>query len=83
MAPSERHSKIIAYGQAYELLSAALKQFPREMWQYKPGPERWSIHEIMVHLADSEANSYIRCGGSSPSRVPRSWPMTRIGGPNH
>lgn len=61
MAPSERHSKIIAYGQAYELLSAALKQFPREMWQYKPGPERWSIHEIMVHLADSEANSYIRC----------------------
>jgi len=61
MTPAERHSKIIAYGQAYEWLSAALKQFPREMWQYKPGPERWSIHEIMVHLADSEANSYIRC----------------------
>jgi len=31
------------------------------MWQYKPGPDRWSIHEIIVHLADSEANSYIRC----------------------
>jgi hypothetical protein len=61
MTPAERHSKLIAYGQAYEWLSAALKQFPSEMWQYKPGPERWSIHEIMVHLADSEANSYIRC----------------------
>lgn len=61
MTPAERHTKIAAYGEAPERLMRALKQFPKEMWQYKPGPDRWSIHEILVHLADSEANSYIRC----------------------
>jgi hypothetical protein len=61
MSSAARPSKIAAYGKGYELLRDALKQFPKEMWQYKPGPERWSIHEIIVHLADSEANSYVRC----------------------
>jgi DinB superfamily len=61
MTPAERHSKIALYQQADELLTRALNQFPKEMWQYKPGPDRWSIHEIIVHIADSEANSYIRC----------------------
>jgi hypothetical protein len=61
MSPAERHSKIALYQEAYELLNRALKQFPREMWQYKLGPDRWSIHEILIHIADSEANSYIRC----------------------
>jgi hypothetical protein len=54
-------SENAAYREAYELLAGALKQFPKEMWQYKPGPDRWSIHEIIVHITDSEANSYIRC----------------------
>jgi hypothetical protein len=31
------------------------------MWTFKPSPEWWSIHEIVVHIADSEANSYVRC----------------------
>ena len=61
MTPAERHSKITLYQQAYEPLTGALNQFPKEMWQYKPGPDRWSIHEIIVHITDSEANSYIRC----------------------
>jgi hypothetical protein len=61
MTPAERHPKIAAYREAHELLAGALNQFPQEMWQYKPGPDRWSIHEIIVHIADSEVNSYIRC----------------------
>src|SRR5271156_5820621 len=43
------------------MLSAALRQFPKKMWLYKPSPDRWSIHEIILHLADSEAGSYVRC----------------------
>jgi hypothetical protein len=61
LTPAERQQKIAAYGQAHELLAGALKNFPRDMWSYKPGPARWSIHEILAHIADSEANSYIRC----------------------
>jgi hypothetical protein len=57
----ERLQKIESYGQAYAKLIAALPRFPREMWQYRSASDRWTIHEIIVHLADSEANSYARC----------------------
>ncbi len=61
MTNAERSTKIESYGAAYEMLLAALPHFPREMWQYRAAPEDWTIHEIVVHLADSEANSYMRC----------------------
>ncbi len=61
MKPEERAKKIEAYGSAHPQLVAALADFPREMWQFRPSPDRWTIHEIIVHIADSEANSYIRC----------------------
>ncbi|MBP7688978.1 MAG: DinB family protein [Thermoflexales bacterium] len=57
---AERHRKIESYGQAHQILTAALAQFPREMWQYRAAPDRWTIHEVIVHITDSEANSYIR-----------------------
>ena len=61
MTPEERDRKIESYGTAYDKLLSALEDFPREMWQFRPTPERWTIHEIIVHITDSEANSYIRC----------------------
>jgi len=61
MTPQERKSKIRSYGKAYAEVRQALRKFPKRMWKYKPAPDRWSIHEIIVHLADSEANSFIRC----------------------
>jgi hypothetical protein len=61
MTPEERKEKLDAYARAAAELDAALERFPREMWSFKPGPDRWSIHEVLLHLADSEANSYIRC----------------------
>ncbi len=61
MTHAERLQKIESYGQAYDKLIAALPYFPREMWQYRPAPDRWTIHEIIIHIADSEANSYARC----------------------
>ena len=60
MTQTERLARIESYGRAYDQLTVALNEFPREMWQYKPSPDRWSIHEIIIHLADSEANSFIR-----------------------
>lgn len=61
MTPADRQQKIEAYGQAHATLVEGLTAFPRAMWSYKPAPDRWSIHEILVHIADSEANSYVRC----------------------
>src|SRR5512142_1835394 len=61
MTPAERRNKIRSYGKAHAELKQALRKFPKRMWKFKPAPDRWSIHEIIVHMADSEANSYVRC----------------------
>ena len=61
MNSEQRSSKIESYGNAYTQLVAALELFPREMWQFRDEHGCWSIHEHLVHIADSEANSYIRC----------------------
>ena len=61
MTSETRKQKIESYGNAYSVLTDALKQFPREMWQFRDEHGCWSIHEHVVHVTDSEANSYIRC----------------------
>ncbi len=61
MTSDERRQKIELYGSAYTLLTEGLKRFPKEMWTFKPSPRDWSVHELIVHIADSEANSYVRC----------------------
>lgn len=61
MTKQERDLLIDSYGKAYDTLVEGLEKFPEEMWKWKPAPDKWSIHEIMVHITDSEANSYIRC----------------------
>jgi hypothetical protein len=61
MMPEERNINIQSYGTAYQRLLSALQRFPVKMWQFRPTPDRWTIHEIIIHIADSEANSYIRC----------------------
>jgi DinB superfamily len=59
--PMKRNEKIELFGKAYDLLIEALPKYPREMWQFKPSPKDWSIHQIIVHITDSEANSFVRC----------------------
>lgn len=59
---SEDRAKLIDnYGKASGQIAEAISQFPVEMWQFKPTANQWSIHEIIIHLADSEVNSYHRC----------------------
>jgi len=60
MTSKERTEKIAHHGNAYNLLTEALTRFPREMWHFRPSSDDWTIHEIVVHITDSEANSYIR-----------------------
>jgi uncharacterized damage-inducible protein DinB len=71
MTPAERAARIESYGSAHDQLQAALRQFPKEMWHFKAAHDPWSIHEIVVHITDSEANSYIRArrGIAEPGSV--------------
>lgn len=56
----ERNEKIELYGRGFDMLMETLNAIPREAWQFKPEPKEWSIHEVIVHLADSETNSALR-----------------------
>lgn len=60
MDAQERAVKIELYGRGYDLLIETLQDIPREMWTFKPEPNEWSVHEILVHLADSESNAALR-----------------------
>lgn len=60
MNKKERDEKIELYGRGHDLLLQTLKDIPQEMWQFKPEPKEWSVHEILVHLADSESNAALR-----------------------
>ena len=61
MTPQERARKLESYRDAHALLVDSLNEFPAEMWQFRDEHGCWSIHEHIVHITDSEANSYIRC----------------------
>ena len=60
MDKSERNQLIEIYKTSFSEFETALDKIPQEMWTFKPEPKEWSVHEIIVHLADSETNSYIR-----------------------
>lgn len=61
MTPEERTRRIESYGAAGDELRDALRSIPREAWDFRPEPGKWTIREIIVHLADAEAHGYIRC----------------------
>ena len=60
MDKSERDEKIELYGRGFELLKAALTEVPAKAMKWKPEPKEWSVHEIIIHIADSESNSALR-----------------------
>src|SRR5947207_12034101 len=60
LTAAERATMIERYARGPALLAAALAKVPRDAVQWKPGPDRWSAHEIIVHCADSETNAHMR-----------------------
>ncbi|MFN8410834.1 MAG: DinB family protein [Anaerolineales bacterium] len=60
MNKQERNEKIELYGRGVDLLKAALAEVPAEAMKFKPEPKEWSVHEIIIHIADSESNAALR-----------------------
>ena len=60
LTTAERATLIERYSRGPALLTAALGKVPRDALKWKPGPDRWSAHEIVVHCADSETNAHMR-----------------------
>ncbi len=55
-----RQAKIQSYGNGYALVKRSIEGLSKELLRYKPSSVDWSIHEIIVHLADADANGYVR-----------------------
>ncbi|HEY5984032.1 MAG TPA: DinB family protein [Anaerolineales bacterium] len=60
MNAEERSKKIDEYGEGYDLLATALKEIPVEAWDFKASEDEWSVHEVIVHMGDSESMAALR-----------------------
>jgi len=60
MDKNERNKKLELYRRGFSLLKAALADVPQEAMKFKPEPTEWSVHEIIIHIADSESNAALR-----------------------
>jgi hypothetical protein len=60
MDAKERNEKIELYGRGSDLLKATLAEVPLDAIKFKPAPTEWSVHEIIIHIADSESNAALR-----------------------
>ena len=57
---SQREDLIRRYEAGPARLKAALAKVPAEAMKWRPGPGKWSVHEVVCHCADSEANGALR-----------------------
>ncbi len=83
MNQHERVELLQRYENGPHRLTEALNQFPSAMWKYKPHRDKWSIHEIVIHLADSEIQSHVRCrmilaepGAAIPNHNEHQWSVS-------
>lgn len=60
LSATERAALIERYAKGPALLKAAYSKVPQEARQWRPGPGKWSAHEVVVHCADSESNAALR-----------------------
>ena len=60
LSPAEREDRIERYARGPARLKAALDRVPEEARKWRPGPGKWSVHEVVCHCADSELNAAAR-----------------------
>lgn len=60
MTPAERTDLVTRYRQGPDRLETALATVPPPALQWRPRPGAWSVHEVIVHCADSETNAHMR-----------------------
>jgi hypothetical protein len=60
LTPEARETLIAQYAAGPARLKAALATVPPAALLWRPKPGEWSAHEIVVHCADSETNSFVR-----------------------
>jgi hypothetical protein len=60
VTPATRQALIAQYARGPARLEAVLATVPEEARTWRPAPGKWSVHEVIVHCADSETSSHAR-----------------------
>lgn len=60
LSQAEREQLIEQYARGPARVREALAKVPREALQWRPAEGKWSVHEVVVHCADSETNAALR-----------------------
>ncbi len=60
MTAQEREALVAQYARGPQRIQEALARVPKEALQWRPEPGKWSVHEVIVHCADSETNAALR-----------------------
>jgi hypothetical protein len=60
LTADERAALIRRYAEGPAKLRAAFEKVPAAARQWRPAPDKWSAHEVVVHCADSESNAALR-----------------------
>ncbi len=60
MSHDEREALIEQYARGPERIREALARVPKAALSWRPAAGKWSVHEVVVHCADSETNAALR-----------------------
>jgi hypothetical protein len=60
MSSQDRIRQIRQYAEGADRLEAALARVPAAALTFRPAPGTWSVHEVIIHCADSETNAHMR-----------------------
>src|SRR3989442_7563944 len=75
LPPARIDALIAAYAEGPRLLETALAGMSEDELRFTPGPEHWSIHENIIHLADTELvyAARVRYLLAEPAKIPESF----------
>ena len=45
------------YSLGYEMLRKVIEGLSEDEFRYKPAPDKWSIHQILIHVTDAEISA--------------------------
>ncbi|MBX7184118.1 MAG: DinB family protein [Vicinamibacteria bacterium] len=60
LTAEEREKLILEYERGASVLRTAWESIPEDAEKWRPAPEKWSAHEVVIHCADSETYAATR-----------------------
>jgi hypothetical protein len=60
LTPEQREALIVEYEKGAVTLRTAWEDVPEDAEKWRPAPDKWSAHEVVIHCADSETYAATR-----------------------